>query len=299
MNEPLLLQLELDFRTGRPTAITCGSITPAKRQACTGINRERTRGIKEATRPAPSREPIPVDGWHALVAARAAEWSVPLIPLEALGISFDEDQFICSKFLRRLGWGAEAIAWADDENACVYKLFEVHPNSALGKKLRLEKEPDGFRMTHADADLDTTLEKLCVLHDAGACPTEIVGLAESGDYLIVKQPLCLPLLSFATDRKCAAEKIHAVVPKRSIGREVRVFWLDGQAWCIGDLHENNIMRELDGSPTIIDALICPLQPVYYRQESFLQAAVRRARDLREGRTPASDDPFEGVSDEDF
>mgnify|MGYP002378196965 FL=1 len=224
---------------------------------------------------------------------------MPLIPLQSLGVFFDAEGFITSQTLRRLGWGAEAIAWADDENRCVYKLFEVRPNSALGKKLRLQREPDGFHMTHADASLDDTLEKLCVLHDAGACPTEIIGLAESGDFLIVKQPLCLPSPDFIADRKSAAEKVHAVVPRRSIGREVRVFWLNDQPWCLGDLHENNIMREPDGAPTIIDALICPLPPVFIKQESFLQSAVKRAQDLRAGRAPESDDPFAGVCDDDL
>ena len=55
------------------------------------------------------------------------------------------------------------------------------------------------------------------LHEAGACPTEIVGLAESGDHLIAKQPLCGPFDDFEEDRRSAATSIKAVVPKYSIG----------------------------------------------------------------------------------
>ena len=283
LNESLTAQFHLDFRTGRPSVITGDVVSDAARSACGAINRERTRGIKEATRPAASGEPFQADGWHALVARKAAQWGVPLIPLTALGISFDRDRLFVSRFLQRLGWGAEAIAWADVENRCVYKLFEVHPNAALGKRLVIEQDHEGaFRAIHANADLDTTMEKLAVLHDAGGCPTEIVGVADSGDYLIVKQPLCVPFENFLEDRRSAAESLKAVVPKYSLGREIRVFWLRDQAWCIGDLHEGNIMRDVSGRPTIIDALICPLPPFALKQAPHLLASVERARAWREG-----------------
>lgn len=95
------------------------------------------------------------------------------------------------------------------------------------------------------------MEKLAVLHEAGACPTEIVGLADSGDYLIAKQPLCRETQGFIEDRKLAAEAMHAILPKFSLGREIRVFWRRDQAWCIRDLHENNVMVGGDGKATII------------------------------------------------
>lgn len=225
---------------------------------------------------------------------------MPLIPLSALGLSFDSEGFFISSSLQRIGWGAEAIAWADKDSRSVYKLFEVHPNYALGKKLQIEQDHDGnCRAIHVNADLDSTLEKLGVLHEAGACPTEIVGLADSGDYLIAKQPLCEPNQNFIEDRRKAAELMHAVVPRYSLGREIRIFWLRDQAWCIGDLHENNIMYDAAGQPTIIDALICALPSMLLRSASFLQNSVSRARALREGRKPASDDPFEGIADEEY
>jgi hypothetical protein len=46
-----------------------------------------------------------------------------------------------------------------------------------------------IEMFTQDATLLQTMEKLMVLHDAGACPTEIVGLDYMFDYLVVKQPL--------------------------------------------------------------------------------------------------------------
>ncbi|HYF36847.1 MAG TPA: hypothetical protein VD994_16240 [Prosthecobacter sp.] len=59
------------------------------------------------------------------------------------------------------------------------------------------------------------------------------------------------------------------------------------------------MRETGGTPTIIDALIGPLPPELLRTHPALQAAVNRARDLREGREPPPDDVFHGVSDDDL
>ncbi|MDZ4286542.1 MAG: hypothetical protein U0984_01210 [Prosthecobacter sp.] len=182
----------------------------------------------------------------------------------------------------------------------VYKLFDLKETGGLGKKLTLERNEDrGWRAVPCDANLDDTLEKLSVLHEAGACPTEIVGLAATGDYLIVKQPLCYPFDNFEEDRRIAAASIKAVVPKYSIGQEIRVIWLQDQAWCIGDLHKGNIMRESNGAPTIIDALIGPLPPELLRAEPALQTAANRARDLREGREPPPDDLFHGVSDDEL
>lgn len=300
MNERSPLQFQLDFRTGLPTAISGGKIGGSERQACIALNRERTRGIKEATRPAPSGQPFEADGWYALVTARAAQWGVPLIPLSSLGLSFDRDGFFLSKTFRRLGWGAEAIAWEDKEYGCVYKLFEVHPNSALGKKLQIEQDEDGrCRVTHIDSDLDCTMEKLSVLNEAGACLTEIVGLTDSGDYLIAKQPLCFPCSNFLEQRSTAAELMHAILPKFSLGREIRVFWSRNQAWCLGDLHENNIMIDAEGVPTIIDALICPVPPLIVRSSGQLAASIERSRALSEGLSVPSDDPFNGISDDEF
>jgi len=132
--------------------------------------------------------------------------------------------------LKRIGWGAEASAWRDPETECVYKLFEVHPNSALGKKLFIERHGDGeYRAIHSNASLDDTLEKLALPHEAGACPTEIVGLTETGDYLIAKQPLCAPFADFEEDRRRACDLIRAVTPRYSLGREIHIFWVAGEA----------------------------------------------------------------------
>lgn len=168
----------------------------------------------------------------------------------------------------------------------------------MGKRLALDEEMEHcWRATPVDGDLQATLEKLNVLHDAGACATELIGLAESGHYLIVKQPLCHAVGEIDDDRNRAAEAMLAVTPRHSLGREIRVFWLGGQAWCLGDLHPRNIMRDAAGQPTIIDALIGPLPPRVLRAAPRLLASVEKARARREGRPFATDDAFASVSDD--
>jgi uncharacterized protein (DUF779 family) len=75
-----------------------------------------------------------------------------------------------------------------------------------------------------DATLDDTLEKLCSLHNAGACHAEIIGLTDSGDYLLAKQPLCYPFEDFHQDRDVAAQAIKAVPAKGLSARGFWVYW---------------------------------------------------------------------------
>ena len=203
--------------------------------------------------------------------------------------------------LERIAEGQEATAWFDPEEACVYKFFDLKAQGALGKKLVFSGDDElPSRVTHSDAFIWDTLEKLCVLHEAGACPTEIVGLSESGDYLVTKQLLCFPFgLSLEDDRLLAVEAVRAVVPTGSYGERVWVFWQNGQAWVLGDLHRGNIRRDRHGTPTIIDALIGPIPVAILRNHSALQRSVDRARKWREGGKLPSDDPFEGIDDADW
>lgn len=59
------------------------------------------------------------------------------------------------------------------------------------------------------------------------------------------------------------------------------------------------MREVDGTPTIIDALIGLLPPELLKAHHALQVAVSRARDLREGREPPPNDIFYNISDDEL
>lgn len=211
----------------------------------------------------------------------------------------DEDNLV-SKFLRPLIPGAEAKPFADDARGVVYKFFDLHDSGGLGKKIVIEFgsnfETD---LRIIDANLFETLEKLAVLHEAGAHPTEIVGLADTGDYLIVKQPLAQPYgPSLDEDRQVACDVMKALTVNGLRGN-VRVFWVDGKAWLLGDLHQGNIMRDADGQPTVIDALIGCIPTAAQNAMAQLHKAVVEAREMRQGTRTVPSDLFDGVNDDDL
>jgi hypothetical protein len=301
LNDPRSVQLEIDFRTGLLTAISGEHVDPVAHAACSAINRGRIRGIQKAARTAAPRKSTEDHVWHAAVAARANKLQVPLIPLERFGFKPSDEDFAfgTSPGFPIIGWGAEAHVYCDPIQRCVYKFFHLHLSSALGKKLDFIEEPDGrFRATSVDGNWESTLEKLDLLHDAGGCPTEILGLAESGDYLIAKQPFCRPYEDFQTDLGTAADRLCAVLPRPSLGHGIRVFWLRGRPWCVGDLHDLNIMRLASGEPVIIDALTGPVPEKVLRRFPSIYASLSRARALREGTAlPPDELPAGGTDDE--
>jgi len=208
---------------------------------------------------------------------------------------------LVSKTMVPLKTGAEASPFMDREWQVVYKLFPLHATGGLGKTFEIERLDDneGFEMTVRDAVLAETLEKLMILHEAGAHPTEIVGIDDQGDYLVVKQPLAQPYVDLEADRIAAIHRVRAVPCMARFRRNVWVLWLHGQAWIMSDLHPGNIMREPDGQPCIIDALLAPLPPVMIETDRLLRAAVHDARAWREDRPRTASDPFSLVSDDDL
>ena len=301
VTELLSSQTQFDFRTGRETAIAGPVANESERSACSMLNRLRAKGLAEAARMAPSRQSLSPDVWAALVAVRAREWAVPLIRLDGLGIVRDSDGILVSKSMVPLKTGAEASPFMDPDWQVVYKLFPLHATGGLGKTFEIEKLADdqGFEMTVRDAVLAETMEKLMLLHDAGAHPTEIVGIDDQGDYLVVKQPLAQPYEDLEADRLAAIERVKAVPCKARFRRNVWVLWMHDHAWIMSDLHPGNIMREPDGSPCIIDALLAPLPPAMIDSDRHLRDAVADARAWRLGLPRRHADPFALVSDDDL
>lgn len=301
MNGHLSTQSHFDFRTGRETTIQSNLCTEGDRTACSALNRQRAKGIQEAARQAPSRQSFSPDVWAALVASRSREWGVPLVRLEDLGLDRDQDAILSSRTFKPLKTGAEASPFADTDWLVVYKLFPLHASGGLGKTFEIERHPDGhgFEMTVRDALLVETMEKLIVLHDAGAHPTEIVGIDEQGDYLVVKQPLAYPYVDLDADRLIALEQVRAVPCRARFRRAVWILWEHDQAWVMSDLHPGNIMRDANGVPTIIDALLSPLPPSLIKSDRMLAEDVEDAKALREGRKPRSRDVFALISDDEL
>ena len=255
----------------------------------------------EATQLASSREPLSLDDRFAAIAGLSRDRDVPLISLDLLGIHHDEDGLRSSSLLTALPSGAEAIPYFDKEWSVVYKLFDLRVNGSLGKKIEMIRTAEGdFDLLPCDATLKDTLEKLAVLNEAGAHPTEIVGLSDSGDYLIAKQPWAYPRGNFEADRRIAVSEIRGIIPEftgSGLRHTVVVMWLDNNAWLVGDLHERNIMRDQDGTPTIIDALIGPVPPSAMKELRWLREASEDAQALRENRPAPQRQRFEDVDDD--
>ena len=135
-----------------------------------------------------------------------------------------------------------------------------------------------------------------VLHDAGACPTEIVGLDAMFEYLIVKQPLAAPFKDFEPDRESALQRIKAIPNKTRFRRQTWILWEHGTSWILSDLHRGNIMRDAQDEPTIIDALLSPLPPEIVRSNRFLTEHVEDARTLRLGLANSARREFDDVDD---
>ena len=281
MNDQPPDQYEFDFRTGCPTAITGDTLSVEQWRTCTRINRERARGIQETHRTTPSRKSVPPHVWHATVAAESKLWDLPLVSLDRLGFYFDDLRALASRQLQRLNEGKEASAWLDTSTGCVYKLFDLRANGALGQKLEFCREDAySFKLAQVDATLLDTVQKLRLLHEAGACPTEIVGLSDTGDFLIAKQPFCRMYKDFTADSLTAVRMMRAVRPTCSLGMPVYLFWGDDEAWLVGDLHPGNIRLSSTGIPVIIDALIGSVPPAAIKAMPQLTTAIHQARDFR-------------------
>ena len=219
---------------------------------------------------------------------------------------------LTSSFLVPLKTGAEACPFADLATGVVYKLFPLHINGGLGKTFEIiaDAEQTGIIMDVRDAVLSETIEKLMVMHDAGAHPTELVGLDDQGDYLIAKQPLAeaygdldnlrdITLAQIDSMRPQAAERMLAVPCRAGFKRPVWIVWCDDRAWAMSDLHPGNIMKDASDMPCIIDALMAPLPPKLISSNRILAEAVTDARIWRETGELPKRKSFEDVNDDDL
>ena len=291
----------IDFRTGYPTAIYNDSVNDNIRAACSSINSTRARGIKEAARHTPAWEQISVDAWTASFKRLTEQWGVPLVSLSKLGIECDRDGILSSDSLAKLPTGAEAEPYQDVEEKVVYKLFYLMIDGSLGKKMSFERNSEGeLDLISKNATLSDTLDKIIVLNDVGAHPTEIIGLSDDGCYLVAKQPLAYPLNSFESDRESSLHTIHAVKPLGGNYRTtIATVWVQDQAWVVSDLHKRNIMIDSNGEPTIIDALIGAIPPFAINACYFLSLSIEGTKRWKEtGEKPLVTD-FEDVPDEDL
>ncbi len=167
----------------------------------------------------------------------------------------------CGREFKTLPGGAEAeIVLHDESGGVVYKFFDLrfdHEQPYIGKKMVAVFGESGWEVEQQNADLFETIEKLAVLHEVGALPTEIVAIADTQEHLLVKQPFAHTIEVTGEARAKASSAVNSVLVASSSGLrgQLRVFWHEGKAWFLDDLHHKNIMEDADGNPSIIDALI--------------------------------------------
>ncbi len=287
-------QLHIDFRTGKPTAIIDAGVSEGIRAACHALNLGRKGGIEAAFGSAPPRGAVSNDVWIDQFTGRLADHKIPLIDLEALGFRH-EDGFLTSAVLRPLPSGAEASPFLDSENGVVYKLFDLRPGGAMGKKLRFQPRSRGFEIESTDARWNDMLDKFIVLNRGGGHPTELAGISSDGCYLVAKQPQAYPFDDFRADLASAEAAMCGIVPVGGgLRQHLFVTTIDGVPWLVGDLHERNIMRDQNRTPTIIDALVGEITLSARRELGWLDAACGEARQFREtgARPPRWDEAVE-------
>ena len=137
-------QLEIDFVTGLPTALSGLVVSPEERATCSALNRERARGILEAVKFAPSGQSFPVDVWNATFTRRAREWSLPLISLAKLGFVREDEGLVCPPSMFALKPGAEAEPYWHRGSGMVYKIVQPAGGWGTGKKDQLRaRRPRG------------------------------------------------------------------------------------------------------------------------------------------------------------
>lgn len=295
MNECNSEQLQIDFVTGQPTSLIESIPNAAVRAACSALNRDRADGILAAPLLTSQGKSFSANVWDAAFARTTRELKVPLISLRGMGFRLEDEGWICPSSFIPLKPGAEAEPYFHKESRMVYKLFNLRGSGALGKKIAYVPDGEGdYTIKIVDANLKDTLEKIQVLHEMGAHCTEIVGLSDHADYLIVKQPLALLQIYnrderpfkdayeyYLEDRDKAIAAICGQICKgHGLRDAVVVGWLHGHSWLISDLHHRNIMREENGAPTIIDALIGPVPGAAQEKLKWLREAVDDAKSWR-------------------
>lgn len=183
--------------------------------------------------------------------------------------------------LKPLKVGSEAAPFHDETQGVVYKRFSVTPEGGMGWKLTARKANGVWQVDRNPANLESTAEKLALLHKAGGLATELVGLLNTGA-LLAKQPLAYETEPGMETRANAVAAMKGVQIAHTDFHGLRVLWVDGEPWLMGDLHAANIMRDVHGQDRVIDALVMavPAQMIADMPEVF--RAVKQAREKAEG-----------------
>ena len=126
------------------------------------------------------------------------------------------------------------------------------------------------------------IRKVIALDGAGALPTEIVGMLETGDHFVVKQTPAIDSRPAAYSARAAASMEAYPVPAKTGLSDLRIFEWDQRYWFLTDLHPGNVFT-WQGKPTVIDALTGEVPPALLTDFPELVSAAQ-GPDARETRS---------------
>lgn len=186
-----------------------------------------------------------------------------------------------------MGWGGEASAnlfdWGADAAATAAAAAQsaesmtLSPAAASGYRMGLKfaatRHSEKWEVDTRSGNLFDMIDKVIALDGAGALPTEIIGMLETGDHLVVKQPCATDSRPAAyAGRAAAAMKAWPVPAKTGLG-DLRLFAWGQRHWFLTDLHPGNVFT-WQGKPTVIDALIGEVPPALLDDFPELIAAAQ-------------------------
>lgn len=161
--------------------------------------------------------------------------------------------------MRRIGGGVEAWAFAAEEDGSVYKFYLPREEKRIGSVFGFQPGEETVLQAAARlGDYRGLLEKLRLIHALGGMATEVVAVTPEG-IVVAKQALGEPLAQ-GDDMSASLPPGLIEIPSRFLraNRDHPRLWFEqGEAWLVADLHARNFVRSRDGTLRVIDLVAAP------------------------------------------
>lgn len=181
---------------------------------------------------------------------------LPLMRLEDFGFPAESENSLeeSNPLMRRIGGGVEAWAFAGEADGSVYKFYLPRENKKIGSSFHFRRGDETWLVAEARlGSYRELLEKLMLIHALGGMTCEVLAVTYEG-IVVAKQVLGDPMPQ-GDDMSRMLPTSLIEIPSRFLRANrdhPRLFWLDGSAWLVGDLHARNFVRGADGGLHIID-----------------------------------------------
>ncbi|MDP3070645.1 MAG: hypothetical protein Q8N18_10165 [Opitutaceae bacterium] len=161
--------------------------------------------------------------------------------------------------LHRIGGGVEAWAFAATHDGSAYKFYLPREGKRIGSAFGFRRGEEAALAAEAGlGDYRALLEKLLLIHALGGMATEVVAVTPEG-ILVAKQALG-DSLPQGDDMSALLPAGLIEIPSRYLRANrdhPRLFFYDGRAWLVADLHARNFVRCADGALRVIDLVAAP------------------------------------------